>query len=53
MVHPNVFKSVGYLPGKWQGFAFGIGIDRLAMLKYKINDIRLFRSGDLRFLQQF
>ncbi|MBI2642152.1 MAG: phenylalanine--tRNA ligase subunit alpha, partial [Candidatus Wildermuthbacteria bacterium] len=36
-----------------QGFAFGVGIDRLAMLKYKINDVRLFMSGDLRFLQQF
>ena len=53
MVHPNVFKSVGYLPDKWQGFAFGVGIDRLAMLKYKIDDIRLFYSNDLRFLKQF
>jgi phenylalanyl-tRNA synthetase alpha chain len=53
MVHPNVFKAVGYLPGKWQGFAFGVGLDRLAMLKYKIDDIRLFYSGDLRFLRQF
>jgi len=53
MVHPNVFKAVGYLPGKWQGFAFGVGLDRLAMLKYKIDDIRLFYSGDLRFLKQF
>jgi len=53
MVHPNVFKSVGYLPGKLQGFAFGIGIDRLAMLKYKIDDIRMFYSNDLRFLKQF
>ena len=53
MVHPNVFKAVGYNPKEWQGFAFGVGIDRLAMLKYKINDVRLFMAGDLRFLQQF
>ena len=53
MVHPNVFKAVGYTPGKWQGFAFGVGLDRLAMLKYQIDDIRLFYSGDLRFLKQF
>ena len=53
MVHPNVFKAVGYNPKNWQGFAFGIGMDRLAMLKYKVNDIRLFYSGDLRFLKQF
>ncbi len=53
MVHPNVFKAAGYVPGNWQGFAFGIGIDRIAMLKYKINDIRLFYSGDLSFLNQF
>lgn len=53
MVHPNVFKNSGLNPKDWQGFAFGIGMDRLAMMKYKINDIRLFRSGDLRFLEQF
>jgi len=53
MVHPNVFKAAGYVPGEWQGFAFGIGIDRIAMLKYKINDIRLLYSGDLHFLNQF
>jgi len=53
MVHPNVFKAVGYVPGNWQGFAFGIGIDRIAMLKYKIDDIRLLYSGDLKFLNQF
>jgi len=53
MVHPNVFKAVGYKPGQWQGFAFGVGLDRLAMLKYQIDDIRLFYSGDLRFLKQF
>jgi len=53
MVHPNVFKAVGYNPANWQGFAFGVGIDRLAMIKYGIDDIRLLYSGDLRFLKQF
>jgi phenylalanyl-tRNA synthetase alpha chain len=53
MVHPNVFKSAGYSQENWQGFAFGMGIERLAMVKYKIDDIRLFYSGDLRFLNQF
>jgi len=53
MVHPAVFKNSGLNPKHWQGFAFGIGMDRLAMMKYKINDIRLFHSGDLRFLTQF
>lgn len=53
MVHPYVFKNAGLIPRDWQGWAFGFGIERLAMLKYKINDIRLFRSGDLRFLKQF
>ncbi len=53
MVHPHIYKSSGLNPKMWQGFAFGIGLDRLAMMKYKINDIRLFYSGDLRFLKQF
>lgn len=53
MVHPNVFKAVGYVPSNWRGFAFGVGIDRIAKLKYKINDIRLLYSGDLKFLNQF
>jgi len=53
MVHPNVFKAAGYNPKDWHGFAFGMGIDRLAMMKYKIPDIRLFHSGDLKFLRQF
>ena len=53
MVHPNVLKAAGLNPKNWQGFAFGMGLDRLAMMKYKIQDIRLFYSGDLRFLQQF
>lgn len=53
MVHPSVLRAGGLNPNEWQGFAFGVGIDRLAMLKYKIDDIRLFYSGDLRFLKQF
>lgn len=53
MVHPNVLKNAGLNPKFWQGFAFGMGIERLAMMKYKINDIRLLYSGDLRFLNQF
>lgn len=53
MVHPNVLKAGGVNPKFWQGFAFGMGLDRMAMMKYKINDIRLFYSGDLRFLEQF
>lgn len=53
MVHPNVFKAAGYNPNEVQGFAFGVGLDRLAMMKYNINDIRLLYSGDLRFLKQF
>ncbi len=53
MVHQNVFEAVGYKRGEWQGFAWGFGIERLAMMKYKIDDIRLFKSGDLRFVRQF
>jgi len=53
MVHPAVFKNSGLNPKFYQGFAFGMGLERLAMMKYKINDIRLFYSGDLRFLNQF
>jgi len=53
MVHPNVFKNCGLNPRDWQGFAFGFGLDRLTMMKYKIDEIRLLRSGDLRFLNQF
>ncbi len=53
MVHPNVFKNSGLNPRDWRGFAFGMGLERLTMVKYKINDIRLFYSGDLRFLTQF
>ncbi|MDD5560846.1 MAG: phenylalanine--tRNA ligase subunit alpha [Candidatus Omnitrophica bacterium] len=53
MIHPNVFKQVGYDQKKYTGFAFGMGIERIAMLKYGINDIRLFFENDLRFLKQF
>jgi len=53
MVHPNVLKAGGIDPNIYSGFAFGLGLDRLAMMRYGINDIRLFHSGDLRFLEQF
>ena len=53
MVHPKVLEGVGVDPREWQGFAFGIGIERLGMLKYSIDDIRLFHTGDLRFINQF
>ncbi len=53
MIDPEVFKSVGYDPEVYTGFAFGMGIERIAMLKYGINDLRLFFENDLRFLQQF
>ena len=53
MVHPNVLKAVGYDARKVQGFAFGMGIERIAMLKHGITDIRLFFENDLRFLEQF
>ncbi len=53
MVHPEVYKSVNYDYEKFPGFAFGMGVERIAMLKYGINDLRLFFSNDLRFLRQF
>jgi phenylalanyl-tRNA synthetase alpha chain len=53
MVHPAVFEAVGYDPEEVTGFAFGLGIERVAMLKYGIDDIRLFFDNDLRFLRQF
>lgn len=53
MVDPNVFKAVDYDPETYTGYAFGMGIERIAMLKYGINDIRLFYENDLRFLNQF
>jgi phenylalanyl-tRNA synthetase alpha chain len=53
MVHPAVFEAVGYDPERYTGFAFGAGIERLALLKWGIEDIRLFYENDLRFLEQF
>ncbi|MBN2366266.1 MAG: phenylalanine--tRNA ligase subunit alpha [Calditrichaeota bacterium] len=53
MVHPNVFRAVGYDPDVITGYAFGMGVDRIAMLKYNIDDIRLFFENDMRFLSQF
>lgn len=53
MVHPNVLKNAGVDPSKYQGFAFGMGLDRLAMLRWGIDDIRLMHSADLRFINQF
>jgi phenylalanyl-tRNA synthetase alpha chain len=53
MVDPAVFKSVGINPEEYQGFAFGLGVERIAMLKHRIDDIRLFFENDLRFLRQF
>lgn len=53
MIHPNVFKQVDYDSKRYSGFAFGMGIERIAMLKYGIDDIRLFYENDLRFLRQF
>ncbi len=53
MVHPQVFETVGYDPEQWSGWAFGFGIERIAMIRYGIDDIRLFYQNDLRFLKQF
>ena len=53
MVHPNVLRNVGYDPSEYTGFAFGLGPERIAMLKYGIEDIRLFYGNDIRFLRQF
>jgi phenylalanyl-tRNA synthetase alpha chain len=53
MVHPQVFENVGYDPEVWTGWAFGFGIERIAMLRYGITDIRLFYENDTRFLKQF
>jgi phenylalanyl-tRNA synthetase alpha chain len=53
MVHPNVLKEVGIDPKRYQGYAFGMGIERIAMLKYGIDDIRAFFNNDMRFLEQF
>ena len=53
MVHPKVLELSGYDPEKVSGYAFGMGVERIAMLKYGIDDIRLFYSNDLRMLSQF
>ncbi|MBI5221471.1 MAG: phenylalanine--tRNA ligase subunit alpha, partial [Candidatus Magasanikbacteria bacterium] len=53
LVHPKVLQAGGLDPKVWSGFAFGMGLTRLAMIKYGIDDIRLLLSGDLRFLEQF
>jgi phenylalanyl-tRNA synthetase alpha chain len=53
MVNPNVFKAVGYPDDEYTGWAFGFGIDRIAMVMWSINDIRLFTENDVRFLEQF
>jgi phenylalanyl-tRNA synthetase alpha chain len=53
MVHPNVLRMSGYDPDVWSGFAFGVGIERVAMLRYGIDDIRRFYQNDIRFIKQF
>ena len=53
VVHPDVLRNVGIDPQKYSGFAFGMGLDRLAMLKYGVNDLRLFFENDMGFLRQF
>ena len=53
MVHPHVLRMSGYDPEKVSGFAFGMGVERIAMLRYGIDDLRLFFENDLRFIRQF
>ena len=53
MVHPNVLRAAGVDPEKYQGFAFGMGADRLAVMKYGVDDVRMFYNGDLRVVNQF
>jgi phenylalanyl-tRNA synthetase alpha chain len=53
MIHPNVLRAGGIDPDQWQGFAFGLGMERLTMIRHQIGDIRLFNGADLRGLQQF
>jgi phenylalanyl-tRNA synthetase alpha chain len=52
-VHPNVLRMSGIDPDQWNGFAFGLGLTRLVMMRYGIDDIRHLQGGDLRFLEQF
>ena len=53
IVHPKVFESVGIDPERYTGYAFGMGVERMAMLRYGVDDLRLFFNNDLRFLEQF
>ncbi|HMC37041.1 MAG TPA: phenylalanine--tRNA ligase subunit alpha, partial [Actinomycetota bacterium] len=53
MVHPNVLENVGYDSERYTGFAFGLGIERIAMIEYGVPDVRLFYESDVRFLEQF
>jgi phenylalanyl-tRNA synthetase alpha chain len=53
LIHPNVLRSGGIDPAAWSGFAFGLGVDRLVMMRHGIEDIRHFTACDLRFLRQF
>jgi phenylalanyl-tRNA synthetase alpha chain len=53
MVHPNVLDNVGYDPDRYTGFAFGMGVERVALLAYGVPDMRLFYEGDVRILEQF
>lgn len=53
MVHPSVLRAGGIDPEEYTGFAFGFGLTRLAMMRYKINDIRVLNSGDIRYLSEF
>jgi phenylalanyl-tRNA synthetase alpha chain len=53
MVHPNVFRHVGYDPEKFTGFAFGMGVERVAMRRWKLDDVRYLVENDVRFLSQF
>lgn len=53
MIHPAVFKAVGIDSERYTGYAFGMGVERLCMLRYGVNDLRLFFENDLRFLRQF
>jgi phenylalanyl-tRNA synthetase alpha chain len=53
MIHPNVLRAVGYDPEEVRGFAFGFGIDRIAVIRYGLDDLRLLYDNDLRFLAQF
>ena len=53
MVHPNVLTMSGIDPEKYSGFAFGVGLERIALLKYEIDDMRLLYENDIRFLKQF